>query len=138
MPEPAKHSSDIAIVAGAAYFSLVFAAGFVLGTLRMLLLVPAIGETAAVVLELPLMLALSWIACAFVTGRLLVPVRLLPRLIMGCTAFALLMLAEYGVSALLIGRTLAAHLESYREIQALLGLSGQIVFAAIPALQARR
>ncbi|ALL70161.1 hypothetical protein K788_0001490 (plasmid) [Paraburkholderia caribensis MBA4] len=34
--------------------------GFALGTIRVLLLVPCLGETAAVSLEAPFMLAASW------------------------------------------------------------------------------
>ena len=51
------------------YFVLVFGAGFLLGTLRVLLVVPAIGTRAAELLEMPLMLAVIAAAARFVTGR---------------------------------------------------------------------
>ena len=41
------------------YVAAVFAAAFVLGTLRVLLVAPRLGELAAVALELPVVLCLS-------------------------------------------------------------------------------
>jgi len=56
----------IAAFAGA-YFAAVFAVGFVLGTLRVTLVVPAVGERAAELAEMPLMIAASvWFAGRFV------------------------------------------------------------------------
>lgn len=43
-----------ALSAGIAYFAMAFPLGFVLGAVRVLLLARRIGETAAVLLELPI------------------------------------------------------------------------------------
>jgi hypothetical protein len=48
--------------AGAAYFALVFAVGFVLGTIRTLWLVPRVGTRTAELMEMPLMLAATILA----------------------------------------------------------------------------
>ena len=42
------------------YFGFVFAAGFVLGAVRVTQLTPSIGSIPATVIELPIMLAVSW------------------------------------------------------------------------------
>lgn len=55
-----------AALAGLAYFTLVFAAGFGLGTLRVLALAPILGEGGAVLLELPIILAIAWMACRWI------------------------------------------------------------------------
>jgi len=50
-----------------AYFSLVFAVAFLLGALRVLFVDPRLGPLQAVLLEVPLVLAVSWL----VAGRCL-------------------------------------------------------------------
>ena len=48
------------IRAEVAYGLIVFLIGFVFGSIRVLLLAPHLGETGAVSLETPIMLAASW------------------------------------------------------------------------------
>jgi hypothetical protein len=126
-----------ALAAGAAYFALVFAAGFALGTLRVALVAPTLGPVAATAVELPLMLGLAWFVCRWLVGRFALPPRAAPRLVMGGVAFTLLMLAEYAVSALLLGRALGEHLATYRALAAQLGLAAQIAFALFPLVVGR-
>lgn len=126
-----------AIVAGALYFLAVFALGFVLGTLRTLFLAPRLGAAAATALEIPVMLGFSWLACGWLLRKWSVPDALPARFAMGATAFVLLMIAEAGVSVLLLGRTLREHLGTYRELAALLGLAAQVAFALFPTLRRR-
>ncbi len=126
-----------AALAGSLYFGAVFAAGFVLGAVRVLVLLPRLGETAAVALELPVMLLLSWFVCRRVVDRFGIPPAFSHRLVMGGTAFGLLMLAEMGLSVLAFGRSMPEHLMHYATLAGLLGLAGQIAFAAFPALQGR-
>lgn len=123
------------IKAGAVYFLIAFAAGFALGTLRTFFIVPVMGELAAVALELPLMLAISWIACGWVLRQFALPPAPGGRLVMGMLALALLLAAEACVSVLLAGRGLAEHFALYREAPAFLGLVGQIAFALFPVLR---
>lgn len=50
---------------GIAYVTAVFAAGFILGVLRTLILIPLLGELTAVLIELPVKLRLpGWSAHA--------------------------------------------------------------------------
>ncbi len=125
----------VAALAGLAYFGVVFAVGFALGTLRVMVLLPRLGAALAVGLELPIMLALSWFACRWLIARFDVPATLVARLVMGTVAFVILMAAELGVSTLALGRSLSAHLDHYRELSAMLGLAGQIAFAMFPIMQ---
>lgn len=121
--------------AGAVYFLAVFLAGFVLGTMRVLVLVPYMGEIAAVSLEIPLMLFISWVAAGRIISCLGVPALVMARLVMGGFAFVLLMLAEFGLSLWLFDRSLAAHLAHYSTWTGAVGLTAQVVFALIPVLR---
>lgn len=125
-----------ALRAGFAYFLIVFAIGFVLGTVRVLVVVPQFGATNAVLIELPIMLTASWIACAWVVRRFKVAAEFGARLIMGAVAFALLMAGELAVSLFAFGRTVVEHFTVYGTLDAQLGLSAQLLFAAFPLIQA--
>lgn len=121
---------------GTAYVVVVFAAGFVLGVLRTLVLVPLLGELKAVLVELPVILSTAWLVCTRILRRW----PLLPPAAsgMGATAFLLLMGAETGLSTLLVGRSLMEHLALYAQLPHLVGLAGQLAFALFPWIQARR
>lgn len=120
------------------YFAIVFAIGFVLGTIRTFALMPLTGETIAVAIELPVMLLASWIVCGRAINRFEVADDNLSRLTMGAVAFVLLMGAELLVSMLIAGRSLAEHLALYQTAPVLLGLCGQLAYAVFPLIRHRR
>lgn len=124
------------LLAGAAYFALVFAAGFVLGTVRVFALEPALGAFWSVLAEMPIILAACWLASAFVIRRLDVPLALPVRLVMGGSAFLLLIAAELALSVFAFARTPIEFAASLAAPAGLLGLAGQLLFAAFPAIQA--
>lgn len=126
----------LVLLTGTVYVAAVFAAGFVLGVLRTLVLVPLLGELGAVLVELPLILTLSWLVCARILRRW--PLSPPSAVGMGAIAFLLLMGAEAGLSTLLAGRSLAEHLALYSQLPHQVGLAGQLAFALLPWIQARR
>lgn len=90
----------------AVYFALVFGAGFLLGTLRVLLVVPAIGTRAAELLEMPLMLAVIAVAAGFVTRRFHDGIHgKAGWLQVGAIAFAFVLCADVVVGVILRGMT---------------------------------
>jgi hypothetical protein len=121
--------------AGVAYFAIVFAAGFVLGALRILVVAPAIGTTAALLIELPVMLAVSWIICRGLAARFSVSNDWTVRLAMGAVAFALLMAAELALGFAAFDRTVADQIAAYHTVDGLIGLIGQMFFGAFPLVQ---
>ena len=129
------HSIMRVALVGVAYFGMVFVVGFALGTLRVLFVVPRLGEITGVLLELPILLTLAWLTCSWLIARYDVPSTIRARLVMGGCAFVVLMFAELGGSVIGFGRTLSEQIEEYRKLPALLGLAGQIAFAAFPMIQ---
>lgn len=127
------------LVAGTVYFVLVFALGFVLGTVRTLFVqdAPSDGRLVGVLIELPIMLGASWFLCRYAIGRFAVAATVSARAVMGSLAFALLMLAELLVGALLFGRTPVEHFALYSDPSYAIGLVAQIVFALMPVVQIR-
>ncbi|WNJ93533.1 hypothetical protein [Bosea sp. 685] len=113
---------------------IVFAAGFALGTMRILFITPAFGAVPAVTLEMPLILAVAWLTARAIISRLAIPQAAMPRLIMGGSAFALLMTTEFALSASLFGGG-GQYLANLTTGAGLIGLAGQIVFALVPLAQ---
>lgn len=132
-----ERTSIRAALAGGMYFMLIFAIGFLLGAMRELFLLPWLGKTLAVVIELPIILGAAWVICSRLVTGFEVPATPRDRLIMGGVAFALLMVAEFCLAALVFGRGPLQHLLDYANPWALLGLAGQLLYAIFPLLQSR-
>lgn len=116
------------------YALLTFAAGFLLGTIRVLLLAPGLGEPVAVLLELPIMLGVSFLVARWAVARWKVPENIGGRVAMGAIAFAVLMTFEALVSVTLFDNRLSDHLARYLQPQAWPGLAAQLFFAAMPVV----
>lgn len=115
------------------YFVIVFAIGFGLGTIRALVLAPSLGEVRAVLIELPIMLAASWLVCGWLLKR--TPLRASAAAAMGAFALALLLLAEAALSIMAFGRTPLEHLALYAQPAHVFGLIGQVLFGAFPSIR---
>lgn len=125
------------IGAGTAYVAIVFLIAFALGTVRVLLVAPRLGPTVAVLLETPLILAVSWWASAWCVRTFRVPPMVAPRLAMGGSAFVLLMLLELGLSVLIFDQTWRGYLASFQSPAGVIGLAAQLTFALVPLAQIR-
>ncbi len=120
-----------ALTLGLRYFAAVFAIAFALGTVRTVWLEPAVGRMVAVGIEVPIILAVSW----WWGRRLLARQRLglTGRAVMGGSSFLWLMLAELGL-AQAFGQAPGAWVASLVTPAGLLGLAGQLGFAALPLI----
>ncbi len=121
-----------AAAAGFAYFALVFTAGVVLGVVRAFVVAPYLGETAAVLLELPAMLLIAWLVCGWSVRFFGVPEGFRTRLAMGALAFLMLIAAELLLSLVLRNGSVGTFLAVYQTSAGLIGLTGQLVFALFP------
>lgn len=125
------------ISAGMTYFALVFGAGFILGSIRVPLLVPRLGERAAELIEMPFMLVVVLVSARFITKRFSLPAAALPRLGAGFLALGLLVAAEVVLVVALQQRTLGEYVASRDPVSGLVYLAMLVLFAVMPLVLAR-
>jgi hypothetical protein len=125
------------MIRGTVYFVLVFAVGFVLGTIRVLWLVPQLGERSAELLEAPAMLTAIVLAARFVT-RKFPATRSADYLRSGGIALVLLLTVEFTVVLGLRGLTVSEYLTERDPIAGSVYIVMLLLFAAIPWLIGKR
>ncbi len=123
---------------GLAYFALVFAIGFILGTLRVLWLVPALGERQAELLEIPVMIAASFLVARFLVTRERPPLSHMNALWAGVIALFLLLGAEFTIVLELRGFSLSEYFATRDPISATAYYASLLVFMLLPWLIAAR
>lgn len=123
--------------AGVAYFAIVFAAGFVLGAVRVPLLVPRLGARAAELIEMPIMLMVIQLAARYVVRRYSVRWRPANRAAVGVLALVLLLTAEFTVVLGLRGLSVSDYVASRDPVAGTVYLLMLGVFAAMPLLAGR-
>jgi hypothetical protein len=123
-----------ALKAALAYSLLAFAAGFALGLVRVPLLVPRLGESAAILIEAPFLVAACVLAARRTTQRFAVPPTLVARAGMGALALAPLLAIELGVPFAMYGTTPAEHLAGREPAALALFVLLLACFAFLPAL----
>jgi hypothetical protein len=120
---------------GVAYFGIVFGFAFATGAARVLLVAPQIGDTAALLLEVPLLITVSWlVASRLLRNRAFQPGQCAA---MGLLAFLLTMGSEAILAYILRGQSADEWARTVATPLGFVGLTGQLVFAAIPFLLAR-
>jgi hypothetical protein len=120
------------VAAGLMFFALVFLAGFALGMLREIVLRAFTGPDAARLLELPVMIAISWLAARFVMRRL-GPFPRSDAYDIGLLAFVLLQIAEFLFGYWILRITPLAWLASNFTIVGFLSLLAQALLIIMPA-----
>ncbi len=117
------------------YFALVLGTGFLLGTVRVLFLVPRIGERWAELAEMPIMAVVIFLAAGYVL-RCYPEVRSHGRsLAVGFLALVLSLGAELGLAVALQDRTLADFIASRDKVSGSVYLALLVVFALMPRLR---
>jgi len=128
-----QHLSSI-LKAGAAYFGLIFGAGFIFGTIRSLSIVPRFGTRAAELMEMPLMLLVIVFGAKWVVRKFEIPRTVRDRLKVGWLALSLVLLLEFTLVLKLRDMTLT---EYFRELDPVSGTVYYLmlmVFALMPLL----
>ena len=123
--------------AGALYFALVFGAGFALGPIRILWLVPRVGERTAELMESPIMLGVVVLAARWIVRRFALPPAPGKRLGVGLFALGLMVLMEFTVVLALRGLTIREYLASRDPVSGNVFLVLLGLFAVMPLLLSR-
>jgi len=123
---------------GVLYFALVFGAGFVLGPIRILWVVPRWGTRMAELMEAPIMLVVTIVSARWIVRRLAVPSTPSSRLGMGGIALGLLLVAEFTLVLWLRGISMGEYLATRDPVSGTVYYMMLGVFAIMPLLVARR
>ena len=126
-----------ALIAATVYFLALFSLGFVLGTIRTMVVAPRIGALAATAAEVPVMLAAGLLASRWAVRHWHVPSETRVRLAMVLWFLALLMVFEALLGLTLFGRTLAEQVAAFATPAGSLGLAAQVIAASMPLWVAR-
>ena len=120
------------------YFALVFLAGFVLGFIRVLLLVPEIGERYAELLEMPLMLLAIYLSAKLIVIRFATLQRDSAYLVVGVLALLLLLVIEFTLVMELREISLAEYIASRDPISGTTYVVSLFIYMLMPFLIAKK
>ena len=123
---------------GVLYFAFVFGAGFVLGPIRILWVVPRVGERMAELMEMPIMFVVIFFAAGWIVRRLGKPSTPSRRLGTECVALGLLLFMEFSVVLRLQGLSLSDYFARRDPVSGTVYYLMLGVFAIMPLLVARR
>jgi len=127
-----------ALKPGFVYFLLVFGTGFVLGTIRVFLIVPLVGHRTAELLEMPLMLIATVLAARWTIRRFPEPRTSAARLSIGGIALGLMLAGELAVGIGLRGMTAAEVMLNRDLVSGTAYYVSLFLFAVMPWLVPRR
>ena len=126
--------SPPAVKAALLYFVLVFGAGFGLGTIRVLFLVPIVGSRTAELLEMPIMLGVIIFAARWVVRQVEIPSTMLSRLGMGGIALVLILLLDFTMMLWVRGLSFRDYVEAFDPVAGTAYFTMLGVFAVMPFL----
>ena len=117
------------------YFGIVFGVGFLLGSVRVPLMVPRIGERSAELAEMPLMFIAIFLAAGYIVRKHAAYVSPKGWAVVGVISLGLLVCAELLLAAVLAGRGVAEYIASRDPVSGTVYLGMLVVFAAMPWLR---
>jgi hypothetical protein len=123
--------------AAAMYFGIVFAVGFLLGSVRVPFLVPRLGVRMAELAEMPFMFAAIVLAAGHVVRKYGSSIAPSGWLLVGALSLAWLLVAEFLLAVALVGRAVGEYIAGRDPISGSVYLAMLLVFAAMPWLRRR-
>lgn len=117
-----------------AYFAIALGMGFLLGTIRVLWLVPQIGVRYAELAEMPIMLLGVYFAARWVTQYFALPPAISARLVVGISALVCLLIVEFTVVLWLQSISIAEFFANRDPVSGAAYIVSLILFALMPLL----
>jgi hypothetical protein len=124
--------------AGVLYFVIIFGAGFVLGPMLILWVVPRFGTRVAELMETPIMFVVTILAARWIVRRLVVLPKASSRLGMGCLALGLMLVGEFTLVLWLRGLSISEYLANRDPVSGAVYYIMLGMFCVMPLLVARR
>jgi hypothetical protein len=124
-----------ALLAGAAYFAALFGTGTAFGVARELYVAPLFSPLTALLLELPMILAVAYVVCSWIADYLQVGDSWTDNVAMGATTLALLVAGDVALSLFLPARPGMPVAGAWAPA---LGFAAQAVASALPLLRRGR
>jgi uncharacterized membrane protein len=124
--------------AGFLYFLSVFAAGFVLGAVRVLWIAPQVGTRVAEMIEVPVMLVVIIVAARWIVRRFRHPPSIPRRVAAGLIALGLILVTEVTVVLRLQGWTIEHYIANRDPVAGTIYVAMLVVFALVPVVVARK
>jgi len=121
------------MIRGIVYFGLVFSAGFLLGIVRVLALVPRLGERWAELVEMPLMFVAIVLSARFVVRRFPATQRA-SYLVSGGIALLLLVVVELSVVLAIRGMSIGQYFAERDPVAGSVYVVMLVIFAVMPWL----
>jgi hypothetical protein len=120
--------------AGAAYFAVVFGAGFMLGLIRVLWALPRFGERIAELMEAPVMLVVIVVTARWVVQTFAIASGSMTRLGIGVFALSIMIIVEFTLVLKLRGLSIPEYIQSRDPIAGTVYLVMLLIFAMMPTV----
>ena len=119
------------------YFVLVFGTGFILGPIRIIWLIPQVGERSAELMEVPFMIAATYLAALWIVQRFSLSSTRSIRLRVGVMALVLMLISEISLGLWIRGISLNEYFSSRDPVSGTAYYLALALFAAMPMLVRR-
>ena len=114
------------------YFLLVFAAGFLLGTLRILFLLPVMSARYAELLEMPIMLCVIYFSAKMITSKTSPENKDRDHLLIGALALLFLLIAEFTLVLVLRGISIWAYFTTHDPVSGSAYVFSLVLYLLMP------
>ncbi|GAB1262581.1 hypothetical protein NBRC116495_32880 [Aurantivibrio plasticivorans] len=121
----------------ALYFCIVFLVGFAFGTLRILILVPSVGEQTAELIELPFMIAVCFWAARYIVYASSTVINRPQALCVGGLALLYLLVFEFSLVLWLRDLSLLEYMQTKYSISGVAYAMSLILYGVFPYLIVR-